>query len=100
MGHLTAKVALVKGRATTAPALCRQPCARFQASQSSSRPRQPADGGSARIAPFLVALVIGLIALFSSYDHVTVAGQSLPLPQQWGIPCIAASVALVLVEFV
>jgi hypothetical protein len=46
----------------------------------------------------IAGLFIGLIALFSSYDHITLAGRSLPLPQQWGIPCIAASVALVLVD--
>ena len=43
-------------------------------------------------------LVLGLIALFSSYDHITVAGRSLPIQQQWGIPCIAASVAVVLID--
>lgn len=46
----------------------------------------------------VAGLVIGLIALFTSYDHITLAGRSLPLPQQWGIPCIAASVALVLID--
>jgi hypothetical protein len=39
--------------------------------------------------------VLGLIALFSSYDHITLAGQSISLQQQWGIPCIAASVATI-----
>ncbi|MFM7228834.1 MAG: hypothetical protein ACKO2F_04235 [Cyanobacteriota bacterium] len=43
-------------------------------------------------------LVIGLIALFSSYDRITFATYSIPLQQQWGIPCIAASVATVLVD--
>jgi len=38
-------------------------------------------------------LVLGLIALFSSYDHITFAGRSIPLQQQWGIPLIIASVA-------
>ena len=33
-------------------------------------------------------LVLGLIALFSSYDHITFAGRSIPLQQQWGIPFI------------
>ena len=42
-------------------------------------------------------LVIGLIALFSSYDHITIAGRSLPIQQQWGIPFIAASVATIFV---
>ena len=40
-------------------------------------------------------LALGLIALFSSYDHLTVAGRNIPIPQQWGIPLIAASVATV-----
>jgi len=43
-------------------------------------------------------LVLGLIALFSSYDHISIAGGSLPIQQQWGIPCIAASVAVVLID--
>ena len=43
-------------------------------------------------------LVLGLIALFSSYDHITFAGRSIPLQQQWGIPFIAASVATVFVD--
>jgi hypothetical protein len=41
--------------------------------------------------------MLGLIALFSSYDHLTIAGRNLPIPQQWGIPLIAASVAIVFV---
>jgi hypothetical protein len=40
-------------------------------------------------------LVLGLIALFSSYDHITFAGRSIPLQQQWGIPFIFASLATV-----
>ena len=43
-------------------------------------------------------LALGLIALFSSYDHLTFAGRNIPLPQQWGIPIIAASVATVFVD--
>ncbi len=46
----------------------------------------------------LGGLILGLIALLSSYDHITLAGRTLPLPQQWGIPCIAASVATVFVD--
>jgi len=38
---------------------------------------------------------IGLIALCSSYDHLIFAGRNIPIPQQWGIPLIAASVAIV-----
>ena len=43
-------------------------------------------------------LAIGLIALFTSYDHITFAGLTLQLPQQWGIAFIAASVAIVFVD--
>jgi len=43
-------------------------------------------------------LALGLIALFSSYDHLTFAGRNIPIPQQWGIPLIAASVATVFVD--
>ena len=43
-------------------------------------------------------LALGLIALFSSYDHLTIAGRSIPIPQQWGIPLIAASVAIIFVD--
>jgi len=45
-------------------------------------------------------LLLGLIALFSSYDHITLPGTSLQLEQQWGPLFILASVATVLVEFV
>ena len=40
-------------------------------------------------------VILGLIALFSSYDHITAFGRSIGLQQQWGIPLIAASVATV-----
>jgi hypothetical protein len=40
-------------------------------------------------------LARGLIALFTSYDHITFAGRNIPIPQQWGIPLIAASLATV-----
>ncbi len=43
-------------------------------------------------------LLIGLIALFSSYDHITLAGTSIQLPQQWGPLFILASVATVVVD--
>ena len=43
-------------------------------------------------------LALGLIALFSSYDHLTIAGHNIAIPQQWGIPLIAASVAIVFVD--
>jgi hypothetical protein len=43
-------------------------------------------------------LALGLIALFSSDDHLTFAGRNIPIPQQWGIPLIAASVAIVFID--
>jgi len=43
-------------------------------------------------------LLLGLIALFSSYDHITFAGTSIQLQQQWGPLFIAASVASVVVD--
>jgi|GEM_PF-1547109 len=42
-------------------------------------------------------LALGLIALFSSYDHLSIAGLNIALPQQWGIPLIALSVAIIFV---
>jgi hypothetical protein len=41
--------------------------------------------------------VIALIALLSSYDHISLPAGALQLPQQWGVWFIAASVALVAV---
>ncbi|MBM5818186.1 MAG: hypothetical protein FJ083_16935 [Cyanobacteria bacterium K_Offshore_surface_m2_239] len=38
-------------------------------------------------------LILGLIILLTPYDHITLGGRTLPLPQQWGIACIVASVA-------
>jgi hypothetical protein len=47
----------------------------------------------------VAGLVIALIALLSSYDHISLpAGAKLQLPQQWGVWFIAASVALVAVD--
>ncbi len=47
----------------------------------------------------LAGIVIGLIALLTSYDHINVpAGAVLHLHQQWGVWCIAASVALVVAD--
>ena len=42
--------------------------------------------------------MLGLIALFSSYDHLSLAGRTLQLQQQWGIPFIIASLATVFVD--
>jgi hypothetical protein len=46
----------------------------------------------------LGGLALSLIALFSSYDHITVFGRSIALQQQWGIVFIAASLATVVVD--
>ena len=46
----------------------------------------------------LGGIALGLIALFTSYDHITLAGRTLQLQQQWGIPLIVASVATVFVD--
>ena len=42
-------------------------------------------------------LVIGLIALYSSYDHVNFFSSSIHLNQQWGVWLIVASLAVVVV---
>jgi hypothetical protein len=42
--------------------------------------------------------VIALIALFSSYDHITLADHTIPLQQQWGVWFIAASLAVVFID--
>ena len=43
-------------------------------------------------------LVIGLIALYSSYDHVNLFSSSIHLNQQWGIWLIVASLAVVVID--
>ena len=43
-------------------------------------------------------LVIGLIALYSSYDHVNFLSSSIQLNQQWGVWLILASLAVVLID--
>jgi hypothetical protein len=40
----------------------------------------------------------GLIALFSCVDHFFIAGRPIPIPQQWVIPLILVSVAVVLID--
>jgi hypothetical protein len=46
----------------------------------------------------VVGTVVGLIALFSSYDHINFLHGQLPLPQQWGIWLIALSLPLVFAD--
>ena len=43
-------------------------------------------------------LVIGLIALYSSYDHINLGSRRFSLNQQWGIWCILASLAVVAID--
>ena len=45
----------------------------------------------------IAGLVIGLIALYSSYDHVNFFSSTIHLNQQWGIWLIVASLAVVVV---
>ena len=53
--------------------------------------------GKALLEAF-VGSVVGLIALFSSYDHVDLPKRQLPLPQQWGVWLIALSLPLVFAD--
>jgi hypothetical protein len=46
----------------------------------------------------VAGLVIALIALLSSSDHISLPAGALQLPQQWGVWFIVASMALVLVD--
>ena len=46
----------------------------------------------------LGGIALGLIALFSSYVHITAFGRTVWLQQQWGILFIAASLATVVVD--
>ncbi|MBM5828083.1 MAG: hypothetical protein FJ050_08550 [Cyanobacteria bacterium M_surface_7_m2_040] len=48
---------------------------------------------------FFAAILLALITLFAGYDHVSILGAaSVDLPQQAGIPCIAAAVAAAFAE--
>ena len=53
--------------------------------------------GKALLEAF-VGTVVGLIALFSSYDHVNLPHRQLPLQQQWGVWLIAVSLPLVFAD--
>jgi hypothetical protein len=77
-------------------------------SAAESAPDLPATPGSSRRSfcldrqgwiQALAGIVIALIALLTSYDHIALpAGAALQLPQQWGVWFIVASMALVLVD--
>jgi hypothetical protein len=68
------------------------------APESTSLPRRWLGLDRLGMLQVLGGIALGLIALFSSYDHITLLGRSLQLQQQWGILCIAASLATVLVD--
>jgi len=49
--------------------------------------------------PVVAAVMLALITLFTGYDHVAVfRAASVDLPQQAGIPCIAAALATAIAE--
>jgi len=74
----------------------RQPPAAPPESMDSQRPWPGLD--RLGLIQTIGGLLLGLIALFSSYDHITFAGTSIQLQQQWGPLFIAASVATVFVD--
>ena len=49
-------------------------------------------------AKAIAGLVIGLIALYSSYDHVNFFRSTIHLNQQWGVWLIFASLAVVVID--
>ena len=49
-------------------------------------------------AKAIAGLVIGLIALYSSYDHVNFFHSTIHLNQQWGVWLIFASLAVVAID--
>ncbi len=46
----------------------------------------------------VVGSVVGLIALFSSYDHINLPHRQFSLQQQWGVWLIAASLPLLFAD--
>ena len=66
--------------------------------ESPSRPRRWLGLDRLGVLQVLGGIALGLIALFSSYDHITLAGRTLQLQQQWGTPFIAASLAAVFID--
>jgi len=57
-----------------------------------------ARGGSFNRGRALDGGVVGLIALFSSYDHLSLPHRQLPLQQKWGVWLIALSLPLVFAD--
>jgi hypothetical protein len=66
--------------------------------ESDPSPSAPAALDRQGLLEVAAGTVIALIALFSSYDHITAIGRTIPLQQQWGVWLIAASLALVVVD--
>jgi hypothetical protein len=61
-------------------------------------PRQPLSLDRQGLLEATGGTVIALIALFSSYDHITLVEHTIPLQQQWGVWFIAASLAVVFID--
>jgi hypothetical protein len=51
------------------------------------------------VCPHPPQIPLALTALFSSYNHITFAGRSIPLQQQWGIPFIFIPTNLTRLQF-
>ncbi len=63
-------------------------------------PRRLFGFDSQALIQLIGGLVIGLIAIYTSNEHINLCNRSYPINQQWGIWFIAASLAVVAVEFV
>jgi hypothetical protein len=63
--------------------------------KSTSQPRRWLGLDRLGVLQVLGGIALSLIALFSSYDHITAFGRTIELQQQWGILCIVASLATV-----
>ncbi len=68
------------------------------APESKSLPRRWLGLDHLSVLQVLGGIALSLIALFVSYDHITLLGGTLQLQQQWGIVFIAASLATVVVD--
>ena len=69
-----------------------------EAAESKSLPRRRLGLDRLGVLQVLGAIALSLIALFSSYDHISLFDRTLQLQQQWGIVFIAASLATVVVD--
>jgi hypothetical protein len=62
-----------------------------------SKPRRCAIDAPA-VVEAVTGVVVALVALFSSYDHITFFGRFISVQQQWGVWLIAVSLPLVLAD--